>query len=50
MFRPLLLVATACIMTSSPPETVDLVVRNVRIVHGDGRVTARATVSCVASG
>jgi len=32
-------------MTSSPPEAVDLVVRNVRIVHGDGRVTARATVS-----
>lgn len=45
MFRPLLLIATACIMTSSPPEAVDLVVRNVRIVHGDGRVTARATVS-----
>ena len=45
MLRPLLLLATACIMTSAPPEAPDLAVRNVRIVHGDGRVTPRATLS-----
>src|SRR5918993_3247136 len=45
MLRPLLLFATACTMTASPPPAADLVVRNVRIVHGDGRVTARATLS-----
>jgi imidazolonepropionase-like amidohydrolase len=45
MLRPLLLLATACIMTSSPPDAADLALRNVRIVHGDGRVTARATLT-----
>ena len=33
--------AAASVMTQSP---VDLLIRNVRIVHGDGRVTPRATV------
>jgi len=45
MLRPLLLLATACIMTSSPPDAADLALRNVRIVHGDGRVTPRATLT-----
>jgi imidazolonepropionase-like amidohydrolase len=45
MLRPLLLLATACVMTSSPPDAADLALRNVRIVHGDGRVTARATLT-----
>jgi imidazolonepropionase-like amidohydrolase len=45
MLRPLLLCAAASLMISAPPEAIDLAVRNVRIVHGDGRVTARATVS-----
>ena len=31
------------LMTSPPPQAAALVVRNVRIVHGDGRVTPRAT-------
>src|SRR3954462_8163676 len=44
MLRALLLFSTACIMTSPPPSAADLVIRNVRVVHGDGRVTARATV------
>ena len=44
MLRALLLLGTAYIMTSPAPDAADLVIRNVRIVHGDGRVTARATV------
>jgi imidazolonepropionase-like amidohydrolase len=44
MLRALLLFSTACIMISPAPGAADLVFRNVRIVHGDGRVTARATV------
>jgi imidazolonepropionase-like amidohydrolase len=31
-------------MIGPPPDAMDLAIRNVRIVHGDGRVTARATV------
>jgi imidazolonepropionase-like amidohydrolase len=45
MLRSLLLPAMACLMISPPPEPVDLAVRNVRIVHGDGRVTPRATLT-----
>ena len=44
MFRVLCVLATACIMTSPAPRAVDLVLRNARVVHGDGRVTPRATV------
>lgn len=38
---PLLLLAFAMMQSASPP---DLVIRNARVVHGDGRVTPRATV------
>jgi imidazolonepropionase-like amidohydrolase len=41
--RSLLVAATAFAMVQSTP-TPDLVIRNARVVHGDGRVTARATV------
>ena len=44
MARLLLSLATVCLMTIPAPEVADLVIRNARIVHGDGRVTARATV------
>src|SRR5215218_160577 len=44
MYRLLLCLATACLMTIPAPGSTDLVIRNARIVHGDGRVTPRATV------
>ncbi len=45
VLRALLVTATACVMTSAAPDPADIVIRNVRVVHGDGRVTARANVS-----
>jgi imidazolonepropionase-like amidohydrolase len=36
--------AAMCVMTSPAPQASDLVFRNARVVHGDGRVTPRASV------
>jgi imidazolonepropionase-like amidohydrolase len=44
MHRLLLCLVTACLMTIPAPGSTDLVIRSARIVHGDGRVTPRATV------
>src|SRR5215218_427850 len=44
MYRLLLCLVAACLMTISAPGSTNLVIRNARIVHGDGRVTQRATV------
>src|SRR5215217_2383846 len=44
MLRALLVLAIACVMPIPLPQAADLVVRNARVVHGDGRVTPRATV------
>jgi imidazolonepropionase-like amidohydrolase len=44
MRRALLVLAIACVMPIPLPQAADLVVRNARVVHGDGRVTPRATV------
>jgi hypothetical protein len=38
------LIATA-LLVATPPPPVELLVRNARIVHGDGRVTPRGTVA-----
>jgi len=37
----LAVLATTLLMSQAP---ADLLIRNVRVVHGDGRVTPRATV------
>jgi len=39
------LIATIALLVATPPPTVELLVRNARIVHGDGRVTPRGTVA-----
>src|SRR5512134_1773413 len=44
MLRVELFLAAACLVTMPPQPTADLVIRQVRVVHGDGRVTPRATV------
>jgi imidazolonepropionase-like amidohydrolase len=45
MFRVVLLLATVWMMPGPAMDAADLAVRNVRIIHGDGRVTPRATVT-----
>lgn len=42
--RVILLLLSAMLLTQASRERMDLAIRDVRIVHGDGRVTARATV------
>src|SRR5262249_37086680 len=44
MVRAGVLIASVLMMGAVSPGSFDLVIRDVRILHGDGRVTARATV------
>jgi imidazolonepropionase-like amidohydrolase len=49
MAKALLGLASLIVLAASTPGTFDLAVRHARIVHGDGRITASATI-LVASG